>query len=109
MAEEKGIGLGVDKDGLEQKPTSSPYDAIVNDPEMEGLTLYEKKALLVNRELDSECPLLPREFFSGGARDGLHDGSIPWCPQSCVTVPLIHQKENTDSDILKVMAWASTR
>ena len=24
-----------------------------NDPEMEGLTLYEKKALLVNRELDS--------------------------------------------------------
>lgn len=23
------------------------------DPEMEGLTLYEKKALLVNRELDS--------------------------------------------------------
>ncbi|KAL9586079.1 MAG: hypothetical protein Q9203_003988 [Teloschistes exilis] len=26
---------------------------IINDPEMEGLTLYEKKALLVNRELDS--------------------------------------------------------
>ena len=24
-----------------------------DDPEMEGLTLYEKKALLVNRELDS--------------------------------------------------------
>ena len=24
------------------------------DPEMEGLTLYEKKALLVNRELDSD-------------------------------------------------------
>ena len=27
--------------------------AIRNDPEMEGLTLYEKKALLVNRELNS--------------------------------------------------------
>lgn len=25
----------------------------LRDPEMEGLTLYEKKALLVNRELDS--------------------------------------------------------
>ena len=24
-----------------------------DDPEMEGLSLYEKKALLVNRELDS--------------------------------------------------------
>ncbi|KAI4113905.1 MAG: hypothetical protein LQ345_005211 [Seirophora villosa] len=33
------------------KPTA--FDAIVNDPEMAGLTLYEKKALLVNRELDS--------------------------------------------------------
>ena len=30
-----------------------PYHDFVNDPEMEGLTLYEKKALLVNRELDS--------------------------------------------------------
>ena len=25
---------------------------VLDDPEMEGLTLYEKKALLVNRELD---------------------------------------------------------
>ena len=37
----------------------SPADALnyhngqFQDPEMEGLTLYEKKALLVNRELDS--------------------------------------------------------
>lgn len=31
----------------------SPYYAIVHDPEFEGLTLYEKKAALVNRELDS--------------------------------------------------------
>ncbi|KAL9595142.1 MAG: hypothetical protein Q9219_006630 [cf. Caloplaca sp. 3 TL-2023] len=29
------------------------YEGVVNDPEMDGLTLYEKKALLVNRELDS--------------------------------------------------------
>lgn len=29
------------------------YNDIANDPEMAGLTLYEKKALLVNRELDS--------------------------------------------------------
>ena len=28
-------------------------DGHFRDPEMEGLTLYEKKALLVNRELDS--------------------------------------------------------
>ncbi|KAL8831758.1 MAG: hypothetical protein Q9191_000686 [Dirinaria sp. TL-2023a] len=54
MAEEKGTGLGgVEKQGLEQNSTSTPYDGIVNDPEMEGLTLYEKKALLINRELDS--------------------------------------------------------
>ena len=29
------------------------YADILNDPELEGLTLYEKKALLVNRELNS--------------------------------------------------------
>ncbi|KAL9002954.1 MAG: hypothetical protein Q9188_004142 [Gyalolechia gomerana] len=33
------------------KPTQS--DGMVNDPEMDGLSLYEKKALLVNRELNS--------------------------------------------------------
>lgn len=31
----------------------NPQNAHFRDPEMEGLTLYEKKALLVNRELDS--------------------------------------------------------
>ena len=31
----------------------APYQEILRDPEFEGLTLYEKKALLVNRELDS--------------------------------------------------------
>ena len=29
------------------------YTDILNDPELEGLTLYEKKAILVNRELNS--------------------------------------------------------
>ena len=29
------------------------FNGSLQDPEMEGLTLYEKKALLVNRELDS--------------------------------------------------------
>lgn len=29
------------------------HDGYHQDPEMEGLTLYEKKALLVNRELNS--------------------------------------------------------
>ena len=33
------------------RPSSQNGDC--RDPEMEGLTLYEKKALLVNRELDS--------------------------------------------------------
>ena len=28
-------------------------NGVLSDPEMEGLSLYEKKALLVNRELDS--------------------------------------------------------
>ncbi|KAI4240583.1 MAG: hypothetical protein L6R40_005071 [Gallowayella cf. fulva] len=32
---------------------STEFSGVSSDPEMEGLTLYEKKALLVNRELDS--------------------------------------------------------
>ncbi|KAL8766541.1 MAG: hypothetical protein Q9209_006684 [Squamulea sp. 1 TL-2023] len=50
MAELKEAGgiLGASSEGKH-----SVYHDIVNDPEMEGLTLYEKKALLVNRELDS--------------------------------------------------------
>ena len=35
------------------EPIAAPYQEILRDPEFEGLTLYEKKALLVNRELDS--------------------------------------------------------
>ncbi|KAL8885333.1 MAG: hypothetical protein Q9215_006799 [Flavoplaca cf. flavocitrina] len=39
--------------GGSHEAKAPPYHDFVNDPEMEGLTLYEKKALLVNRELDS--------------------------------------------------------
>lgn len=31
----------------------SYQNGTIQDPEMDGLSLYEKKALLVNRELDS--------------------------------------------------------
>lgn len=49
VKESGGAGiLGATPDG---KPIE--YHGIINDSEMEGLTLYEKKALLVNRELDS--------------------------------------------------------
>ncbi|KAL8805288.1 MAG: hypothetical protein Q9182_002056 [Xanthomendoza sp. 2 TL-2023] len=51
MAELKEAGgaiLGKSPDGKITK-----YTGLVNDPEMDGLSLYEKKALLVNRELDS--------------------------------------------------------
>lgn len=49
MDDQKGAGiLGESPDGK-----ATVYNGVVNDPEMDGLTLYEKKALLVNRELDS--------------------------------------------------------
>ncbi|KAL8860874.1 MAG: hypothetical protein Q9178_002629 [Gyalolechia marmorata] len=50
MAESKESG-GILGEAPEAKLPA--YNDIVNDPEMEGLSLYEKKALLVNRELDS--------------------------------------------------------
>lgn len=34
-------------------PSSDQSSGIFNDPELEGLTLYEKKCVLINRELDS--------------------------------------------------------
>ena len=46
MAADKDIdpnGVGVSPD----------RNAVLNDSEMDGLSLYEKKVLLVNRELDS--------------------------------------------------------
>lgn len=51
MVTEKGINVGVLGDSPEDRPTT--HGGILNDPEMDGLTLYEKKALLINRELDS--------------------------------------------------------
>ena len=41
-----------DKEGSPADPLNC-HDGHPQDPEMEGLTLYEKKALLVNRELDT--------------------------------------------------------
>lgn len=40
---------------LAKSPESRPtyFDDVLEDPEIEGLSLYEKKALIVNRELDS--------------------------------------------------------
>ena len=39
-------------DGFVEEHSGSRHP-ILDDPELEGLSLYEKKALLVNRELDS--------------------------------------------------------
>ncbi len=50
MEESKEAGEILGESSESKIPT---YNDITNDPEMEGLTLYEKKALLVNRELDS--------------------------------------------------------
>ena len=51
MAEERNLGIAMKGDSPERR--SGTYTGGQNGPEMEGLTLYEKKALLVNRELDS--------------------------------------------------------
>ena len=51
MAKGKDLGIAMKGDSPERR--SGTYSGVQNDPEMEGLTLYEKKALLVNRELDS--------------------------------------------------------
>lgn len=50
MAADKDLDFKVKDDSPEGLPA---YRNEVQDPEMDGLTLYEKKALLVNRELDS--------------------------------------------------------
>ncbi len=51
MATIKETDVDVKDDSL--KGRGSYHNGSHCDPEMEGLTLYEKKALLVNRELDS--------------------------------------------------------
>lgn len=50
MADEKAFGKEMAGDSPDRR--LDKHD-VLNDPEMEGLTLYEKKALLVNRELNS--------------------------------------------------------
>lgn len=51
MSDDKELGKKMSGDSLGKGP--GRYDELQNDPEMEGLTLYEKKALLVDRELNS--------------------------------------------------------
>ena len=60
MSDDKPPGEKMSGDSLGKR--QGPYDELRNDPEMEGLTLYEKKALLVNRELDSHGMGKPIEF-----------------------------------------------
>ena len=62
MDDEKALGKKMSGDSLGKRP--GRYDELRNDPEMEGLTLYEKKALLVNRELDSHGMGKPVQFRS---------------------------------------------
>ena len=54
-AHDKDIEVTDRVDETADPPTGNigPYHDIFHDHEFEGLTLYEKKALLVNRELDS--------------------------------------------------------
>ena len=43
-----------DKEYVNELVNAEPIrHTILSDPELEGLTLYEKKAFIVNRELDS--------------------------------------------------------
>ncbi len=44
-----------DNNVLGESPGRRPHhcSGVLDDPEMAGLSLYEKKAVLVNRELDS--------------------------------------------------------
>ena len=51
MVAAKDLGVIFKEDPPEGRPAIQ--NGVLGDPEMEGLTLYEKKAFLVNRELDS--------------------------------------------------------
>ena len=48
--EDKTVDIGVSHKS--PKDQSSFRDGVLDDPEMDGLTLYEKKALLINREFN---------------------------------------------------------
>jgi hypothetical protein len=52
MATDKDYDVKV-LNGDEPERHFTDHNGTLADPEMEGLTLYERKALLVNRELDS--------------------------------------------------------
>ena len=52
MAEDKRVGVGVLHESPEGRP--SFRNGVIDNPEMDGLTLYEKKAVLINREFDSQ-------------------------------------------------------
>lgn len=52
MAEDKTVNIGVLQESSEGRP--SFRNGVLDDPEMDGLTLYEKKALLVNREFNAQ-------------------------------------------------------
>ena len=52
MVEDKRVDVGV----LHESPEGrlSFRHGVSDDPELDGLTLYEKKALLINREFNSQ-------------------------------------------------------
>lgn len=51
MALDKDVNVDV----LGKPPDQNPryLNGVLDDPDMDGLSLYEKKALLIDRELDS--------------------------------------------------------
>ena len=61
MRNDKGLG-GTDKECLPSAPSVGPVighrHPVLDDPELDGLNLYEKKAFIVNRELDSYVSIL---------------------------------------------------
>ena len=51
MATDKDINVGVLGEPRDHHPPF--FNGVLDDAEMDGLSLYEKKTLLVDRELDS--------------------------------------------------------
>lgn len=51
MATDKDVNVDVLGEPRDLNPRC--LDGVLDDPEMDGLSLYEKKALLIDRELDS--------------------------------------------------------
>ena len=81
MADGKGSDMGTAEGALPGR--SGRGGDVLDVPEMEGLTLYEKKALLVNRELDGhgmgedKCMLsVPRRTQCLVGRMALNQGRL---------------------------------